>query len=99
MPLFRPHRFLLKDSLKATKIVKNIDELREVIIEEFKWPCPIENCKFIMIIEAYPTIDSCFDKRTGWYTHIITVNIYDPDKFVVAGFLSESLDDYDCSIP
>lgn len=85
MPLFRPHRGTLEDSLKRTVIVNNIHDLcQEVQKEVESWvdtPITPESIS----IENY-----CFDKRIGWHTQIVTTNVLHANQnFGVIGFLSE----------
>ncbi len=87
MPLFRFHRGGLEESLKTTIVVKNFNDLYTAIANEFditaSWSASIE-------IEPYPA-ENNFDARIGWHTHLVTANIYDKEKYVPVGYLSELL--------
>jgi hypothetical protein len=89
MPLFRFHSMgALDDSLKTTVIVKDEKQLYDIIL----WSIPneINNIfPFELKICPYPDEKSNFDKRIGWYTHIVTADIGEKKKFVPIGFLSE----------
>lgn len=90
MPLYRPHRASLEDSIKETVLVSDVPHLCNVLMKDLNsWGNFIINVDDL-IIEPYPTIERCFDKRIGWHTQIITVN---PDSnfppLGVLGFLSE----------
>lgn len=90
MALFRKNRGGLYASLQTTLIVKNIQELCNVIMEDlYVWGDLVVN-KDNLIIEPYPNADNLFDDRIGWYTHIVTLKV---GEFGVIGFLSEPLDD------
>lgn len=89
MPLFRFHRGGLKESLGTTVIVKTFNDLVKLIVnEQFvidanpKWGASIK-------IEPYPNERECFDSRIGWYTQMVTANVYEEDKMHPIGFLSE----------
>lgn len=87
MALFRLHRGGLEESLKTTVVVKNMNDLLGVIATSYEvnvnWSASVE-------IEPYPA-DNNFDARIGWYTHLVSANIYDKDKYVPVGYLSELL--------
>lgn len=87
MPLFRPHRGTLEDSLKRTVIVNNIHDLcQEVQKEVESWVNTPITPEYI-IIEDY-----CFDERIGWHTQIVKTSILHANQnFGVIGFLSEPL--------
>ncbi len=90
MPLFRSHRGGLQDSLDTTVIVKNIMQLELAILRDFEnWPTT--NKELEIQIEPYP-MERCFDKRIGWYTHLVTANVLEKDKMHPVGFLSEPLE-------
>jgi hypothetical protein len=40
-------------------------------------------------VEPYPSEDNNFDPRIGWYTQIVTVNLYYENEMNPVGFLSE----------
>lgn len=90
MALFRFHRGGLQDSLDTTVIVKNIIDLELAILRDFEnWTTT--NKELEIQIEPYPS-NYNFDKRLGWYTQLVTANIYEKDKMHPVGFLSEPLD-------
>lgn len=88
MPLFRFHRGGLHDSLQTTVIVDSIIELYVVISREANETC---NWSASIEIEPYPMEGKNFDKRIGWFTHLVSANIYEQDKYHPIGFLSEPL--------
>lgn len=100
MPLFRFHRGSLQDSLNTTIKVKNMEELRQAcqpFVNEMFWMKDSNN--FSLNIEPYPSIHLCFDSRIGWYTHLVTLTVHNPDNPHVKnincapiGFLSENLE-------
>lgn len=91
MPLFRAHRGGLQDSLDTTRIVKNISELKLAILRDWdNWPTI--NQDIHIEVEPYPSFGSCFDRRIGWYTQLVTANVIEKDKMHPVGFLSEPLD-------
>lgn len=91
MPLFRFHKDALDESLATTIIVKDEYGLRKIIhLELQSWFHSPVSLDFIMEIEPYPTIDLMFDKRCGWYTHIVTVHVHNTEIFPI-GYLSEPL--------
>ncbi len=92
MPLFRFHRGGLQESLDTTIIVRTFNDLIKAIVnmdliinENPPW-----NARFI--IEPYPSEDNCFDSRIGWYTQIVSTNIFEEDKMHPVGFLSEPME-------
>ena len=91
MALFRQHRGSLEESLKTTVIVRNNVEITYAIIDWFKTQVELDFRKVwsSILIEQYGKDN--FDKRIGWYTHIVKFEI--EGKIVVAGFLSEPLPD------
>ena len=93
MPLFRFHRGGLDESLQTTIVVKTFNDMVRAIVTSNL--CDGANdwgLKFK--VEAYPNEKECFDPRIGWYTHIVTANLFEEDKMHPIGFLSESLDGY-----
>lgn len=91
MALFRFHKGALKESLETTIIVKNINQLMDEIRNYYGTVIPTLS-EFGIITNTYVDKDHHFDKRTGWYTQIVTADIYKRGDFVVVGFLSEPLD-------
>lgn len=92
MPLFRFHRGGLDESLQTTRMVKDIKDLIKLIEHDWiEWP--LINKNFNIEIEAYPSTGACFDRRIGWYTHIVTADIVEVGKMHPIGFLSEPLND------
>jgi hypothetical protein len=90
MPLFRFHRGGLSESLKTTVVVNNIDQLAIVIANSFDLAMlDKKNWNAEIKIEPYPSKDDNFDARIGWYTHLVTCNIYEADKMHPVGYLSE----------
>lgn len=90
MPLFRFHRGSLHESLQTTIIVKTFNEMVKAIIDSFDENM-LTNAQWgaRFSVEAYPDKESCFDRRIGWFTHIVTTNLYGEDKMHAVGFLSE----------
>lgn len=95
MPLFRKHRRSLDESLRTTTIVKNMQELRKRIYEDWEmWegalrkedgePFSID----IFDIKIEPYYGEC-DYRCGWYTQIVSADLEEKEKFMAIGFLSE----------
>lgn len=92
MALFRFHRGGLDESLKTTVVVKTFNDMVKAIVMSFDedmlksktWGAQFK-------VEPYPDKENCFDKRIGWYTHIVTCNLYEKDKMHPVGFLSEEL--------
>jgi len=88
MALFRFHGPSLSESLKNTKIVKTIAELKLMLkIHEAQFGFNLNldlECKIIPYI---------FDDRIGWHTQLVSTNLYEKDKFIPIGYLSEPLDD------
>jgi len=94
MPLFRFHRGGLKESLQTTIIVKNLHDLMLAIFKNYtEKEFPESDWGFNLKISPYPDIDTCFDIRIGWFTYIVTANLYEKDGFHPIGFLSEPLDE------
>ena len=99
MPLFRFHRGSLKESLKTTVIVKNKSELINVILKGNLFNIPKLEIKqyidfSIEICLPYElTIEQSFDPRCGWYTHYVSINIGEKEKFFMVGMLSEPLEE------
>lgn|GEM_PF-3717940 len=99
MPLFRFHRGCLEESLKTTVIVKNREELKKIIYDNW-WPWSdndqVKNYPdfSIKIETSYNvSLDKCFDPRCGWYQHYVSVDIMEKGKFNITGFLSEPLEE------
>lgn len=90
MALFRYHRGGLSDSL-ATTIVVNTKKELELIIA--LWHSDVCSVPFRVNLEIfpYPDANTCFDRRIGWYTHMVTADLFEKDKFQPIGFLSEAL--------
>lgn len=93
MALFRFHRGSLDESLKTTIIVKTLTDVIRAIVMSFdenmiktqKWGAKFE-------IIPYPSESNNFDKRIGWYTHMVLTNMFEEDKMHPVGFLSEPLE-------
>lgn len=93
MPLFRFHRGGLKESLATTIIVKTFTDLVKAIVMQDgfvndankNWPGRIK-------IEPYPA-ENNFDDRIGWYTHLVSANVYEKDVMCPIGYLSEPFDE------
>lgn len=99
MPLFRNHRHTLEESLQTTVIIKNIDNLREVIYEDWKmWEGALRKnddkplSKDNFDIKVSPYFGEC-DYRCGWYTQIVSADLVVKGRFDAIGFLSEPLND------
>ncbi len=90
MPLFRFHRGSLDESLKTTIIVRTFNDmvkaivfsLDDVMLKHCDWGAEFK-------VEPYPNDVDNFDSRIGWYTQIVTCNLYEKDKMHPIGFLSE----------
>jgi hypothetical protein len=89
MPLFRFHRGGLKESLATTIIVKSFNDMIKAIVMDNsvidanpKW-----GARFL--VEPYPNEENNFDPSIGWYTQVVTINLYEEDKMHPIGFLSE----------
>lgn len=94
MPLFRFHRGGgLDESLATTKIVKDVHALVALIIENNTASLFPLLSTWGLKIEPYPEKDNCFDKRIGWYTHIVSADLYEKDVYHPIGFLSEPIDE------
>jgi hypothetical protein len=101
MPLFRRHRGQLDSSLLTTVIVKNIDELRSEIINDWEmWlghpEAAHSNFKEFTVKVFIPgdlSIKESFDPRCGWYTHYVTADLLCKDEFQIVGFLSEPMNE------
>lgn len=95
MALFRFHRGdTIYESLKNTRIVKNMSDLRQVIWEDMEpW---IDNFPELTTQENFKIkiIPYIFDDRIGWHTQLVSVDIYERPTFSAIGYLSEPLDDY-----
>lgn len=92
MALFRFHRGGLHESLQSTVIVKNTLELMDVIKKSHENWMPGNADHFGVMIGGYPDQDTCFDKRIGWYTQMVTSDIHEKGVFHPEGFLSEPLE-------
>lgn len=96
MALFRKHRGQLDDSLKTTVIVKNLDDLRNAIYEDWEmWEdalkkdgLPFNKNSFDIKYEPYGNHP---DRRCGWYTQIVSADLEKKGEFMAIGFLSEPL--------
>lgn len=90
MPLFRFHRGSLKESLKTTVVVKDLNDIVKALFSSMSehfflgrtWSGRFE-------IIPYPDDETNFDARIGWYTHLVSCNIYHKDQMTPIGFLSE----------
>jgi hypothetical protein len=91
MALFRFHRGSLDDSLNTTVVVATQRDL-ETVIALWHADFATEPFQVNLQIEPYPSESACFDKRIGWYTHMVTADLEKPGKFLVVGFLSESFE-------
>ena len=95
MPLYRKHRGSLSDSLLTTVIVKNIEELKKVILLDWDaWidveGSHVDNVKgFIVKVNPYGHLDI----RCGWYTHLVSADLMIKNEFMPVGFLSEPFGD------
>lgn len=89
MPLFRFHRGGLYESLQTTIIVKDIQDLMNVIKNSYENFLPKNIKTFGVIIGPYPDNEMNFDKRIGWYTQMVTSDIHERGDFKPEGFLSE----------
>lgn len=89
MPLFRFHREDLRESLETTIIVKTFNDVVKAIVNNDSllshnpsWGADFE-------IKPYPSAENNFDKRIGWYTQLVSTNLYEENKMHPVGFLSE----------
>lgn len=87
MALFRKHRGLLEDSLKTTVLINSLSDLMNYIKNDLKCWGDAINYDFKIKVEPYGGLD----ERCGWYTHIVSIDLTEKEKFVVIGFLSENL--------
>ena len=89
MPLFRFHRSGLHESLQTTIIVKTFNDMVKAIVfaDSVIEANPPWGARFL--VEPYIIDGNCFDPRIGWYTQIVTTNLYEEDKMHPVGFLSE----------
>lgn len=99
MPLFRFHRGGLDESLKTTVIVKNMEELKEVIKDSWFDFLDIPTVKSnfedfdVKVFIPYDlTLEQSFDKRCGWYQHYVSCDILEKGNFHMTGFLSEPME-------
>jgi hypothetical protein len=97
MALYRKYGGSFTESLKASVIVKSIDDIRNIIYEDWiMWEgalrknddIPFNKESFDIKIENY-----IFDPRSGWYTQIVSADLQIKGEFMAIGFLSEPLDD------
>jgi len=89
MPLFRFHRGSLEDSLKTTIIVKTFNDMvKAIVTSELVKHDGSQNWGAAFKVTPYG-----FDSRTGWYTQLVTCNIYEEDEMYPVGFLSEPFGD------
>jgi hypothetical protein len=97
MPLYRKQRGTLEDSLKTTTIVKNLDQIKDAIYEDFKmWEGALKKdgskfSKDSFNIKIEPYYGEC-DYRCGWYTQLVSANLMEKDRFDATGYLSEPLE-------
>lgn len=89
MPLFRFHRPSLEESLKTTIIVKTFNDVVKAIVFDDSFMAEHHRGGAIFSVQPYPDEANNFDKRIGWFTQIVTVNLYKEDEMVPIGFLSE----------
>ena len=90
MPLFRFHRGGLHESLQTTVVVKTFNDMVKEILMSFDeemlkrqtWGAHFE-------VKPYPDDGYNFDPRIGWYTQIVSCNLYEENKLHPVGFLSE----------
>lgn len=88
MPLFRFHKGSLEESLKTTIIVRSKLQLYNILL----WKMAHENNNpfpFVLKIFPYPDEKINFDERIGWYTQMVTSDMYERGNFHPVGFLSE----------
>lgn len=83
MALYRLHKGDLQKSLDTTVIVKSKEELINHINESPHIKHKINEVK----IEKY---GESFDKRIGWYTHLVSIK-YPDGKWYPDGYLSEDI--------
>lgn len=93
MPLFRFHRGSLEESIKTTIIVKTFNDVVHAIVFENSVIDANTTWGARFNYEPYPDKQNCFDKRIGWYTQIVTCNLYEENKMHPIGFLSEPFND------
>jgi len=97
MALFRRARALLIDSLLTSVIIKNIDQLKEVLIlDYYDWYGHNKNIdltKMKIKIELPPGINlqDSLEKETGWFLHPVMADILNQDEYHLVGYLSEPL--------
>jgi hypothetical protein len=94
MPLFRFHRGSLKESLQTTIIVKTFNDMVKAIVTSLELSDYIAKAKWgaSFSVKPYPSEGNNFDERIGWFTHIVTANMYEQNKMHPIGFLSEPLE-------
>jgi len=79
MALFRRHLGVLAEGLLTTVIVDDIDQLAD----------KLECGRGDLEIKPYPSASNNFDKRIGWFTHIV-IKTENNQKYVT-GYLSEAI--------
>lgn len=90
MPLFRFHRGGLHESLQTTIIVKTFNDMVKAIVMSFdEVELKQQQWGARFVVEPYPNDKDNFDPRIGWYTQIVSVNLYEEEKLHPIGFLSE----------
>lgn len=96
MALYRKHRGTLEESLKTTVIIKNINDLKKVIFEDWEMWRNAERSDGTKLTDDFqikidPYYGAC-DYRCGWYTQIVSANIDTIGRFDACGYLSEPLE-------
>jgi hypothetical protein len=91
MPLFRFHRGSLEASLQTTIIVKELNDIILAIVTSELVQATGQDWEAKFCIKPYPEEGHNFDVRIGWFTQIVTANVYEKDVMHVVGFLSEPL--------
>lgn len=87
MPLFRRHRGGLQESLATTIIVHSQEDIINSCLS-----CELTGSWQInLLIEPYWSEGNNFDSRIGWYTQMVTGNLYCENEWHIIGFLSEPL--------
>lgn len=99
MALYRKHRGSLDESLKTTVIVKNIDDIRNIIYEDLlMWEDALKKDGMLFNKNSFDINIGPYgrqlDNRCGWYTQLVTADLEEKGKFIVIGFLSEPLEEY-----
>ncbi len=80
MALFRFHRGGLIESLKTTTIIRDIDDLADLI------GCPSDALE----VKPYPDEKNNFDPRIGLFSYIVLKEEGDGKKYPI-GFTSENI--------